>query len=134
MKTTKLKNLQKLVASQHDNKFVINAICCSMIAKANYLALIQYLNTSVYKTGKNMYEVSYAIEGKLYIMRVNPVRGPYPFLSIHNDLGHDITPLVIPYLGPKYDWHVEGHFSDCPKEMLGIFNTTSLTFKTSDDS
>ena len=131
-KTTKLKNLRKLVASQHDNKLVINAICCSMIIKANYLALLQYLNTSVYKTGKNVYEVSYVIEGKPYTMIVNPLRGPCPFTSITNDLGHDITPIILPYLGPRSDWHRGTVVSNCPKEIFQVFNTTSLTFNLSD--
>jgi hypothetical protein len=63
------------------------------------------MNNTVVKIGRNKFEVTYLISGKVYTMVVIPVRGPSPVLQVINDSEEDVTDKVLPYLGPRYDWH-----------------------------
>lgn len=58
------------------------------------------------KLGRNKYLVTYTINGKLYKMIVIPRRGPAPVLQVIDDeIQEDVSDDVIPYMGPRYDWH-----------------------------
>jgi len=63
------------------------------------------MNSTVVKLGRNKFLVTYVISGKVYTMIVTPVRGPSPVLQVINDCEEDITAEVLPYMGPRYDWH-----------------------------
>ena len=41
-------------------------------------------------------------------MFVVPTRGPAPVLQISDDEGYDVTRAVLPFMGPKYNWHGMG--------------------------
>jgi len=103
-KYKKYKRVNKLVSSKYKNPFMIHFISIKTIIQATYINFLQYINNSVLKVDKNTYEVSYVIEGKIYRMIVKPLKGPSPILQI-NDGIEDITDIVLPYLGPNYNWH-----------------------------
>lgn len=126
-KFKKWDNLKQLVSTGHTSKFKIMYVSCQLIIKAIYLSLIQKMNNSVKKLDRNVYEVSYLINGKVYKMVVTPIRGPSPVLQISNDSYIDVTDIVIPYLGPRYDWH---NITLSPK----FFGYKSLTFELLDGS
>ena len=69
------------------------------------LSLIQKFNSSLVKIDKNLYIVSYIIEGKIYKMVVKANRNPSQILQISDDSNEDITDKILPYLGPKMDFH-----------------------------
>ena len=60
-------------------------------------------------------------------MIVKPRRGPNPILQIINDTKEDVTNIVLPYLGPNFDWH--GNKLDS-----SFFNSKVLTFEMADGS
>lgn len=92
-----------------------------MIFQLLYVEIFKYFKPeSVKKLGKNIYEVSYELNSKSYKMLITPYRGPQPVLQVIDGAGNDITDTVLPYLGPKFDWH--GH-----PIKPSFFNTTSLT-------
>lgn len=52
-----------------------------------------------------MYELTYVINNKVYKQVVNPQRGPNPIISILNQDKLELFELIMPYIGPRYDWH-----------------------------
>lgn len=95
-----------------------------MFFKVMYVNFIQYMNNSVRIVGKNTYEISYIINGKLYKMIVNVQRGPSPVLQISDENLEDITDEILPYLGPSNNWH--------ERKFCSIdFDKKSLTFELS---
>ena len=63
------------------------------------------MNNSPKQYSKNKYEITYAINDKIYKIRSNFKKGPCPILKISNENNVDITYDILPYLGPNYDWH-----------------------------
>ena len=104
-KYKKWKKITNLVGSTHESSLSIYAISIKMIIHALYLSFIQYLNNSVSKLDKNIYEVSYIIGGKKYKMITIPKKGPTPFIQIRDEHDNDITEFILPYYGPNHDWH-----------------------------
>ena len=89
--------------------------------------MVNFTNEDV-KVGKNLYEVSYKLLGKKYKMLVKIKRGPCPINSIIDDDGNDITDKVLPYMGPKFDWHgqqPDPSFFDCETMNIEKFDGTS---------
>jgi len=117
-----LNDLVRTNEKHQNNTCVVIYISCKMIAQAMYLSLVQYMNNSVKKLDKNVYEVSYQIKGKSYKMIVTPDKGPAKILQISNDSEIDVTNRVLPYLGPNYNWHGT-------KLTPKFFGYTSLTFE-----
>lgn len=120
-KYKKYREVNKLVSSKEKNFIMVHFISVKMILQVVYINFLQYMNNTVIKVGKNTYEISYVIEGKLYKMIVKPMKGPTPILQI-NDGVNDITDLVLPYLGPNYNWH---HTKFSPE----FFDRKCLTFE-----
>lgn len=122
IKYEKWKSLKDLVSTQHKSRMIINLISFSMVLKSFYLSFIQYMNNSIIKVGKNKYELTYIINGKMYKILVKPARGPVPILCVTDKNNNDITEKIIPYLGPNNDWHNEKYYPD-------FFNEEVLTFE-----
>lgn len=118
----KWRRLNNLVSSQYNNVFTIFWYSFMLINKAFYLSFLQYMNSSIKKVGRNSYEISYLIEGKMYKMIVKPQKGPSRVLQVSDENKEDITELVLPFLGPKNDWHGR-------KFVSWDFNRKSLTFE-----
>jgi hypothetical protein len=124
------KSLNTLIRTNkrnNNNNCVVIYISCKMIVQAMYLSLVQYMNNSVKKVDKNVYEVSYQIKGKTYKIIVIPDKGPNKILQISNDSQIDVTNHVLPYLGPNYNWHGT-------KLAPKFFGYKSLTFELYDGS
>ena len=107
IKKNKLKNLYNLVSTRHTSKFIIVLISTEMLFQSFYQSLVQYLDNSVKKIGKNKYELKYVINGKLYKKIIIPERGPLPVVSITNENNDDVTEYILPYIGPNNNFHNE---------------------------
>lgn len=121
------KRLNHLVSMRETNSAFITLISAKIVLATMYLSIVQYLNNSVRKVGKHDYEISYVVSGRMYKMLVTPVRGRHRVSSIRNDNNINITNIVRPYLGPKYDWHGM-------KFTPEFFGSSSLTFEMCDGS
>jgi hypothetical protein len=105
-KYIEFKRLNKLVETQHKGRVKILIVSIQIVMKTYYLSTLQYLNNSVVKIGRNKYEVSYSINGRLYKMFVVQRKGPFPILQVNNHNNEDVTEYILPYLGPNHDWHL----------------------------
>lgn len=76
-------------------------IICTVIA----VYIRQYLNKNIKKLDNKTFEISYVIHGHLYKMVVIPKRGPNEYVLITDDNGIDISDIIVPYMGPRYDFH-----------------------------
>jgi hypothetical protein len=101
------------------SKVLFEIICGKVFYKSN--------DTDIKKIGKNLYEVSYKINNNQYKMIVEQKRGPHPVLQIVDDNMEDVTDVVIPYLGHRYDWNGFNM-------SLSFFGVKSLTFELADGS
>lgn len=127
-KFKKFRKLNSLVATSETENFKIIYVSLKLIAKASYISFIQYMNNSVTPIqGGKSYEITYVINGKMYKLIVTPTRGPAPIMQISNDNGQDVTDIVLPYMGPQYDWHYREF---APK----FFGYKSLTFELANGS
>lgn len=118
----RLKRLYNLVSTRHKSSLMICIISVKMLLHAFYLNIIQYMNNSIIKLDKNTYILSYILHDNEYKMVIKIARGPSPILSIKNEDNKDLTDIILPYLGPKNDWH-NNKFT--PK----FFNCKSLSFE-----
>ena len=100
------KRLNNVVSTQHTTAVSIAWHSFKIVCKLFYLSFLQYMNNSMIKLGRNKYLVKYTINGKMYKMIVMPRRGPAPVLQVIDDeLREDVSDDIIPYMGPRYDWH-----------------------------
>jgi hypothetical protein len=113
--------LKLLVSSAETDMSQIYWVSLKMVFQLLQVELLKYFNPdSVKKIGKNTYEVSYELNNRPYKMLVTPYRGPQPVMQVIDADDRDITDNVLPYMGPKYDWH--GH-----PIAPSFFNTQRLT-------
>ena len=123
----KAKSLKTLVSTQYTGKFNILWVSLTIIFKALYIMLIQYLNNTVIKIDKNKFQITYVIDGKLYKLVVKTKRGPRSVLIVYNENQQDMTDIILPFLGPQEDLHRQDYTPD-------FFNSCSLTFELSNGS
>ncbi len=110
-KYAKWLKLNKLVATQNKNSPWKTAwISGCMIAETMWTSSLQLVNNTVRKIGRTDVEVSYVVDGKMYKMVTSPVRGPCPIVSIVSEKGENVTERILPYYGPRRDWH-HRHYS-----------------------
>lgn len=118
-------SLNQLVSTTQQNKLLIALISLRLIFQSMYIALLQYMNTTIRKLDNKTYEITYVINGKMYKMITIPKRGPSPVLQISDDEQNDVTSHILSYMGPQYDWHGN-------RLTPQFFGHKSLTFELGD--
>ena len=116
------RRLNNLVSTRHRTAWAVFYHSLVMLCRVLYISFLQYMNSAVVKISRNQFLVTYVVCGKIYTMVVTPVRGPPPVLQVINDNEEDVTNNVLPYLGPRYDWH--GGVLD----FSSSFGSENLTF------
>ncbi len=99
------RSLNNLVSTQHRTAWAVFYHSLRLLCRVLYLSFLQYMNSTIIKLGRNKFLINYVISGKAYTMVVTPIRGPSPVIQVINDGEEDVTAEVLPYLGPRYDWH-----------------------------
>lgn len=134
-KCAKWNQLTKIVSLKHKNKIAICWYSLLLLYEAAYIGFIQYINKSVQKLKHGTYLVTYTIEGKVYKMFVIPTRGPSPVMNITDENSNDVTKMVLPYMGPNYNWH---GISITPKNLeyeqlsFQLSNGSNYTYNSTD--
>lgn len=105
LKYNDYKRVTKLVSSTRKNLLLIHLVSLKLIIMLYYISFLQFCNKSVVCIDKNLYQVTYTINGKLYKMLVKQTKGPNPFVKISNEMNIDITKDILPYIGPQYNFH-----------------------------
>ena len=118
--------LKLLVSSTETDTYAVYSVSAKIVLQLIHVEILKWFKPdSVKKLGKNIYELSYDLNNKQYKMLLTPYRGPRPVLQIIDDKNNDVTDIVLPYMGPRYDWH--GH-----PISPSFFNTKYLTINWSD--
>jgi len=126
-KYRRFRKLNKLVASKYKTNWEIFYHSIELIGRSSWTNLIQWLNGNVKKVDRNLYEITYAINGRLYKMLIKQIRGPVPIKMVLDKDGNDITDKVLPYIGPQHDFHSAELYPN-------FFSTEKLCFLSHDDS
>ena len=72
---------------------------------------------------------------KGFKMFVIPTRGPSPVMNITDENSNDVTKMVLPYMGPNYNWH---GISITPKNLeyeqlsFQLSNGSNYTYNSTD--
>lgn len=115
----KFQSLNRVVKTTHKNENAIKANIesfiesCKIALEMYWILFMQWCNSSVKWLNKNTFSVKYVLNGHEYIFISNSKRGPHKYYSIrtlnkdekNNMTEKDVTDIILPYLGPKEDWH-----------------------------
>lgn len=122
----KWNRLKLLVSTTETNTFRIYYVSLKMVFSVVYSDLLNKItNNNAIIVGRHVYQVDYTLNSRSYSMMVTPTRGPNPISNIINQNGENITDQILPFMGPKYDWH--GHV---PKASL--FGHTKIIIQNHD--
>lgn len=125
----RIKELYNLVSRTEKTKLRSCISTLKILSKILKKDLVNYFNINqAKKLSNDIYEVSYNIEGSCYKMLVEKQKGPPVVLNITDEKSNNVTEKVLPYMGPKYDWHC---FDFNPPDF---FNCETLKFELSDFS
>jgi len=126
-KYDKFKTLTNLV-NRIDKKSNITTICSSMkiIYKMLLFKCVLFLNRkNLERINDNSSILTYYLDGRMYKIVLDHRKGPALVLLITDENQEDITTKIVPFLGPKRDWH--------KREFTPIFwGKKNLTFYLSD--
>jgi len=77
--------------------------CCWI----TYLLMYQKVVKNVENVGGNQFDVHYVLGNQLYKFRIEGRKGPSQtkVLQVIDRDNNDVTRDIVPYLGPKEDWH-----------------------------
>lgn len=110
-------------------KSIIRAIkkTIGMIVWIIYLIIYQKIMKNMVNIKKNEYDVHYVYHGQLYKIKCKNDLGPKrtQVLMIVNEKMEDVSSDIIPYMGPKYNFH---KILYTPKDL----NNKELSFYLSD--
>jgi len=126
IKYQKWMSLNSMMATKYKSPTMVKIMSVYMFFKFFYLQTLQYLTNTVVKIGKNNYEISYIINGKIYKMVVKPERGPMNYYKILNDKNENIIEDISQYYGP--------HYKNQVKLTPSFFKTTTIKLVLFDDS
>jgi len=126
-KYRKFRSLNRLVATNYKGFFMILWVSICLIAKALWINIWQYFNSTIIQLETNKYEVTYIIKGKTYKMIVKPKRGPRRVLIVSDENQEDVSDKIFPYLGPEENFHGEIY-------TPAFFKTKELIFELSNGS
>ena len=103
----KFKKLTNLV-NKIDKKNNITTICSSMkiIYKMLLFKCVLFLNRkNLERINNNVSVLTYYLDGRMYKIVLDHRKGPPLVLLITDENQEDITNTIVPFLGPKRDWH-----------------------------
>jgi len=132
----KLTSLRSLVKTQEKQTIKIYYICVKLLVKMLYKKLakkLEYKSSRVRLVKDDIYEVGYELKGVQYKMLIQAPRGPCPIMQVTDDNDEDITDVILPFMGPSYNWH---NFRINGQMFIPalFFNVKALTFEMSDCS
>jgi hypothetical protein len=104
-KYKRFQSLQKCVSTQYKNKFTIFYVSLTLICKLLWFNIVKKIDTRIEILDKNKYIYNYMINGKHYKMVLDKRKGPELVYIILDENNNDLTNTILPYLGPKNDWH-----------------------------
>jgi hypothetical protein len=102
---TDLKKLTNAVAQRHTSRRAIMCNTLDILRKKLWFTFLQTINNSITRIDKNTSIMTYTLDGRLYKTVLDHRKGPSVVLLVTDENGEDVTTDVVPFLGPKRDWH-----------------------------
>jgi hypothetical protein len=101
--------------------------CLELLSQFLYIYISQHFfyNSKIIK--KNVYDIEYTINCKIYRFQIPYKKGPSKYLQFIDDNDQDVSLLLFSYVGPNDDFHQI-------KYKPSDFNFKSLTINYSDGS
>lgn len=100
------KNMSFKRINDTKNKIKLSILIIKLVIKTIVIRFFQKINKiNIKKIDNKRYEMSYVLNGKLYIMIIKEKRGPLPYLQISNNNSDDVSDIVSKYYGPERNWH-----------------------------
>lgn len=120
-------SLNMFIAKKNKDRTAIGVFWIStcIVAKMYRMRFVSWINDSIVHIDKRRAAVTYILNGKPYKIIIRHTKGPCHVLSIHDEIGQDVTLDVVPYMGPNHDWH--GH-----DYTPAFWNRKSLSFHVND--
>lgn len=100
-----LKNLTGAVAKRHKSTGAIICNTLDVLRKKFWFDFLQRINNSITRVDKNTSILTYTLDGRIYKNVLDHRKGPPLVLLVTDENGDDLTSEVVPFLGPKRDWH-----------------------------
>jgi len=94
-----------------------------IIVKVSQVAL-GYIVTRI---NDGEYVISYSVNNQVYKFLTRTSKGPRRVIQILNDRDMDVTDEVLPYLGPRYDWHGQVYTADNFASQFLVFHMDDCT-------
>lgn len=123
-KWKRFRKVNKLVSKNYKGIFRILYISISLIIKALWINIIQYMNNTIIKIDKNTYIITYVVNGNIYKMKVTKLRGPSKVLMVTDENNEDVSDIIIPYMGVEQNFHNN-------KYKVDFFKRKELAFQLS---
>jgi hypothetical protein len=102
-----LQNLKKLVSTTEKNFILVNFISLKIIFQMYCDKLRKkFISHKPKLVDKNVYEIEYNLNDKIYKLVFKNKKGPTPILQIFTE-NEDVTEKILEYAGPEYNFH--GH-------------------------
>ena len=124
--------VSSLVSTRHKGNVNITLNTLYLLCCIFYSNLLQYMNNSVIKLDDNLYEVKYCINGRLYKIIIDgPKKGPQKILQIVANDSDDVTRDLLPFLGPRNDFHgrcICPQFFGYEKLLFNYYDGTEKSF------
>ena len=100
-----IKNLTSEVGEIHKSTGAIICNTLDVFRKKLWFNFLQRINNSITRVDKNTSILTYTLDGRLYKTVLDHRKGPSLVLLVTDETGEDLTSEVVPFLGPKRDWH-----------------------------
>lgn len=100
-----LSSLTKAVGKRHKTTTAVIYNTLDVLRKKFWFDFLQRINNSITRLDKNTSVMTYTLDGRLYKIVLDHRKGPSLVLLVSDENGDDVTTDVVPFLGPKRDWH-----------------------------
>jgi len=99
------RELNSLVETRNKGFCKVLYVSMEMVCKKWWYDFAHWINNSIQRLDKHTSILTYHLDGRLYKIVLDHRKGPALVLLVTDENGDDVTDIVVPYLGPKRDWH-----------------------------
>jgi hypothetical protein len=97
--------LNKIVKKNHKGVGKVLCMAIEIIYKKCWFKFSHWINNTIERYDKNTSILTYYLDGRIYKIVLDHRKGPPLVLLVTDGDGEDVTTTVVPFLGPKRDWH-----------------------------
>jgi hypothetical protein len=99
------RDLNSLVETRGGGTWHVLRVSVEMVFKKWWYELVHWMDNSIHHIDKHRSILTYHLNGRLYKIVLDHRKGPALVLLVTDENEEDVTDIVVPFLGPKRDWH-----------------------------